>query len=268
MKRKALLAVALVLSLSSAMVGCGNSGSSGDSTASNSSEAGETSTASTTDSTATEEGSEAETEQQAVSYDTSLPTELTDNLFDYRMQVGDDVFVLPMTLLQLRSAGWDGKYPTMRLDDAEESIEAVGVGWEPWSMDFKKDSLLVTTHITNHTDTVAECLTDEGAARIDVEYIQAFAKLNDQPIVLPKGITSGVSTEEDVIAAYGEPTDIEKKKSDSGRLTGYVYYYYEGEKQDNIKDVDKYIWINITNGENDSTGTPFTVQGVGMQYRS
>ena len=263
MKVRAMIAILVAVCVCGSFVGCG-SGSTDNDAASNNDEFSDSTANDPSDKNADTEA-QGQTDTEIV-VNFSLPTELSDNLFDYQMQVGDTLFSFPLTLGHLHKAGWtndEDRYPSIYADGSEEIITALGAGREtPYSMDFIKEDGLITTHLANNTDTSAECFTDEGASRIDVEYLQGVTRFNAKPILLPKGITSGVSTKEDVIAAYGEPTDKEESRDE------YIYYYYEGEKQDSIKDVDKYIRIAICHGDDDEKEAPLTVQMVGIQYKS
>lgn len=191
--------------------------------------------------------------------DYSLPTELTDNLFDYRVQIGEDILVVPMTLRHLKEAGWtsdETKYPTL-------------VGGSDCAIDFKKDNELTTIHVRNNNENQQDRLTDEGAAHLTVEsaFCNANPALNTKPIVLPKGITSGVSKAEDVVAAYGEPQEIEEQYGAmGGSLCGYVYAYYEGEKLDSYKDADRYVAISIGYYGDKVKKSDWTVTSVQLHY--
>ena len=185
----------------------------------------------------------------------SLPTELTDDLFDYRVQIGEDVLIAPMTLRHLKEAGWTSD---------EEKYPKISSGAD-YPIDFEKNNELITVHVKNNTSDTVERLTDKGAAQITVESVGCSANpnINTKPVRLPKGITSGVSTIDDVVAAYGEPQNIEEQYAvGGGNRCGYVYIYYEGEKLDNYKNADRYMAISIGYFGDKVKEKEWTVTGV------
>ena len=182
--------------------------------------------------------------------DWSLPTELTENLFDYQFQAGGSVLSSPITLRHLKEAGWksDESKHTAFNPDAE------------YALDFEKDGVKISVLAKNNTaDTVNDRLSDEGSALIDVENISCFSKLNTEPIVLPKNIAANMSTKDDLVSAYGEPNEREDQFApNGGSLTGYVYYYWEDTSKTSHKDVSRYIGITVEKNDDGK----FVVVGV------
>ena len=182
--------------------------------------------------------------------DWSLPTELSDNLFDYQFQVGGTVLSSPITLRHLKEAGWT-------------SDESKHVAFNPdaeYAIDFQKDNVKISVLAKNNTDEeVTDRLSDEGSALIDAENISCNTKLNDEPILLPKDIAAGLSTKDDVTAAYGEPNEKgEQFAPNGGKLTGYIYYYWEDTSKTSYKDVSKYVAVTVEKNDDGK----FVVTGV------
>lgn len=205
--------------------------------------------------------------------DYSFPTELTDDLLDCCIQIGDDVLTVPTTLRHMHQAGWkneDDRYPKIHVDGADETTVAMGVDWDsPWSMEMSKSGSTIGVSMMNYTDTIAECFTDEGAARIDIEVLSCHARDNaDKTIVLPKGITVNVSTAEDVVAAYGEPKEIKEDFGlNGGGLEGYYYVYYEGKTLENSNDADCCVSLYISSQDDSTQKDSWTVQMVHIKAK-
>lgn len=179
----------------------------------------------------------------------ALPTELTDNLYDYRVKVGDDVFTVPISLAALQNADWSKSRDLAKLS-------AGGV----FDLDYKKDKTeertLAAIRIENSTDKERDLSAD--ADKIDVTSIAVSSKWNDVPILLPKGIEVGVATTDDVATAYGEPKEVQELyASGGGNRDGYIYSYYQDDSAQTYKDADAYVCLTFAlgEGENFQTGT-------------
>lgn len=174
----------------------------------------------------------------------ALPTELTDNLYDYRIKVGDDVFTVPVSLEALQNADWSKSRELA-------TLSAGGV----FDLDYKKDKTeertLAAIRIENSTDKERDLSTE--ADKIDVTSITASKKWNDVPILLPKGIEVGISTTDDVATAYGEPKEVkELYATGGGNRNGYIYFYYEDASAQTYKDADVYVHLTFSLGEGEN----------------
>lgn len=222
MKRKAILAMVMAICMTSAMVGCGNSSSGGNDDK-------------TTNSASSSDKKVAD----------ALPTELTDNLYDYRVKVGNDVFTVPISLAALQNADWSKKSSDLA------KLSAGGV----YDLDYKKDKTeertLAAIRIENSTDKERDLSAD--ADKIDVTSIAVSSKWNDVPILLPKGIEVGISTTDDVATAYGEPKEVQELyASDGGNRDGYIYSYYQDDSAQTYKDADAYVRLTFALGEGEN----------------
>lgn len=222
MKRKAILTIAMAICMCGAMVGCGDSSSTGSN-----------------DKT----GNSASSSDNKKTVD-ALPTELTDNLYDYRIKVGDDVFTVPVSLEALQNADWSKSRELA-------TLSAGGV----FDLDYKKDKTeertLAAIRIENSTDKERDLSAD--ADKIDVTSIAVSSKWNDVPILLPKGIEVGVATTDDVATAYGEPKEVQELyASGGGNRNGYIYSYYQDASAQTYKDADAYVRLTFALGEGEN----------------
>lgn len=222
MKRKAILAIAMAICMCGAMVGCGDSASSGNN-----------------DKT-TNSASSSDKKQND-----SFPTELTDNLFDYRIKVGDEVLTVPVKLSVYANADW-------HCENDVFTLSAGGISTD----DYKKNDMQVTLGINNTTDDAQE-RSGDGAKKIDVTKLTASSKWNKVPVELPKNIVAGTATTDDVVGVYGEPKEVQELYAPGGgNRDGYIYFYYQDAVQ-TYKDADAYVQLTFAlgEGENFQTGT-------------
>ncbi len=126
-----------------------------------------------------------------------LPTELSDDLYSYQVSINGEVYQFPMWAKDFKALGWTYT-GTATEEDKLASYEYISA--EKW----EKDGVEVYTTLANLT---MNSLAYDEAMVAGMDFDKYYMADCDWEIVLPKGITRGVSTKEDVLNAYGEPDD-------------------------------------------------------------
>lgn len=230
MKKKALVLL-LALSCSLSMIACSDSADESgtvpvkDAFAEESEEADEKEAESeieTEEESETPEETEAETESEkpAEKPSAQMPGELSDDLYDFQVSINGTVYQFPMWYSDFENMGWtyDGDN-TQTLSSNEYSVA------ETW----EKDGVSVYTDFANlsmNTATFSDCMV--GGITLDEYYLEDCG----WEIILPGGIQYGVSTTNDIIAAYGEP---------SSDYDGDLYYKMDYE-YDFYQDISLYVY--------------------------
>ncbi|MDE6759651.1 MAG: hypothetical protein K2J90_03105 [Lachnospiraceae bacterium] len=134
--------------------------------------------------------------------------ELSDDLYSYQVLINGEIYQVPMDVETLVERGWELE------ESMDEELEAYTS--YPLRTFYNGDCQIQVT-IVNETDSpksYREC----RAVAISVSLFYNYK--GGMTFILPKGIQSGVSTLEDMKAAYGEPTRL----SESDQV---VLVYYE-----------------------------------------
>lgn len=144
---------------------------------------------------------------------------LSDDLYDFQMEIQGEVYQFPMTYEEFTAKGW-----TLRDEaDAEEKLGTNSYS----SFTFEKGDLDVYAYVINLK--INECTVSEGlVAGLSADLGFADIDVAAQGIKTAKGITMGVSNVDDIKAAYGEPSDT--YDSDMYTKLGYerdMYQEYE-----------------------------------------
>lgn len=170
--------------------------------------------------------SAAETEtsnEESPSIETEFASELSslsDDLYSFQIQINSDVYSFPMSYDEFLALGWTYK------DD--ETTEFQPNSYSP-SERFQLGDLELYATIVNlgiNTVPITQCT----VAGISVDSFQ-MKDITDVTIELPGGIQYGVSTLDDITAAYGTPSDT---------YEGSMYTKVSYEK-DYYQDVDLYL---------------------------
>jgi len=141
----------------------------------------------------TEEATTEEKKTEAVS------SQLSDDMYSFQIQVGEDVFQLPTTYQDFVDKGYVC---------AEPDREEVDPGLYLVRQEFVKGGTTLFVGIINMTEEV-QPIENCSAVSIGVEQFYVEMTGDDYPnIILPKGIQFAVSSVDDIIAAYGEPDEI------------------------------------------------------------
>ncbi len=144
----------------------------------------------------TEEETETETETEAETREpaASIPSELSDDLYDFQVSIDGTVYQFPMWYSDFEAMGWT--YLGDKSMTLASNEYTFGDEWE-------KDGLTIDVQMLNLSMNTVD-MTKSLVAGI------SFDKWNmedfNADVILPGGIQYGVSTTDDIIAAYGEPT--------------------------------------------------------------
>ncbi len=136
---------------------------------------------------------EATTAPEAITIDAIAAENLSENLFDFQLSLNGEVYTLPCKYSELSEAGWS-------MEDIEGN--ELGAGQYTFSNRISNGDIYLSASLANTEDKtlpMKQCRV--GKLSLDSYEADSGAKL-----VLSKGITFG-STYDEVIAAFGEPTD-------------------------------------------------------------
>ncbi len=145
-------------------------------------------------------------------------TTLSDDIYSFQAEIDGELYQFPMSFEDFTAKGWeyDGDAAQTLEPDAYTAAEV-----------FKKGEERIYTSIYNrgmNTAPYSEC-------KIGGFSVDSFLTQNGQTTVkLPKGIEFGVSTLDDVKAAYGDPSDLY-----DGELYTSLTYEYEAYQDVEIK---------------------------------
>lgn len=144
----------------------------------------------------TQEGIEVEASGEEQADEAEEPVELSDDLWSYEFLVNGKLYKVPMWFSELEELGWEYR----PIGDTILSLDSNRTTQDPnmWKMG---DSSLFTTFYNMGINTVP--YTECGIVEIDMD--KQYLKEGEWEVILPAGIQFGVSTKEDIIAAYGEP---------------------------------------------------------------
>lgn len=144
---------------------------------------------------ATEEPAEEPEEEKAKEKkEVTVPSELSDDIYSFQVSIDGTVYQFPMWYYEFEALGWeyDGD-PTETLSSNQYTTTQV----------WKKDGITVYTSFANLSiNSVPFSESMVAGITLDKFYLED----SDMEIVLPGGITWGVSNADDIKAAYGDPT--------------------------------------------------------------
>ena len=218
--KKKLLTLVLALSCTASLVGCAAKEAVSTEPAVETTAEETTVEETTVEETTVEETTVEETKEASVSAPANVPSELSDDIYSFQVSVNGTVYQFPMWAADFQALGWeyDG--------DASTTIATNQyTGAETWV----KDGVEVYTTLANLT---MNSLPLDQSMVAGIEFDKYNMKECDWEIVLPKGITYGVSTTEDIIAAYGDP---------SSDYDGDLYYKMSYEA-DTYSEIDFYVY--------------------------
>ena len=157
-----------------------------------------------------EENTEAASQETAASEDSAL----SDDLYSFELLLDGELYQFPMSYEEFTAKGWTYK------DD--DTIEIKPNSYSP-SERFTKGSLEIYASVINlgiNTLPLSEC-TVGGISMDEWQYKDA----PETTLELPGGITYGISTLEDITAAYGPASDT--YEGDLYTKLEYEYDYYQ-----------------------------------------
>ena len=161
-----------------------------------------------------------EDEEVATTTPATTPSELSDDIYSFQVSVDGTVYQFPMWAKDFAALGW-----TYDGDDSQILTSNQYTVAETWV----KGDLEVYTSLINLS---MNEVTYKDAAVGGITFDEYELKDTNVQIVLPKGIQFGVSTRDDIIAAYGEPTD---------EYDGSMYYNMTYE-YDYYQEIDLYVY--------------------------
>ena len=143
-----------------------------------------------------------ETETEAAAQETEATVEkqageLSEDLYDFQIQIGDDVMTFPMSYEEFSAYGWELSDHYITLEDtlSPSRYEAVS---------FSKGDDTLSVYMINlgvNDLTIQECL----VGGVDIE--NYYWSEDGAEVKLAKGIERGKATLDDIKAAYGEASD-------------------------------------------------------------
>ncbi|MGO5543751.1 hypothetical protein ACTQWG_14895 [Blautia sp. HCP3S3_H10_1] len=181
------------------------------------------------------EASETEAASEETGTDQASATELSDNLYDFQIKIGDKVYQFPMYYEEFAAQDWTlGKN-----EDPEMGVSTNSYG----SISFYKGDDRISVDVINlgiNEVPVNQCL----VAGIDINANYDF-DAGSTPVELPGGIIMGKSSLEDIKAAYGDPSDT----YEGDLYTQYTYSkdYYEEIRLSVYKDDNTLKEIDLRN---------------------
>ena len=176
------------------------------------SEAEETTAESMEETSITEETS-MESIEKAGRGEVNSPSELSDDIYSFQVSIDGTIYQFPMWASDFEALGWTYDGDASKTLSSNEYTAA-----EKWV----KGDISVYTKLANLSmNTVT--MTESMVGGITLEEYQL--KDGNCEIILPKGIQYGVSTKEDVIAAYGSPNY--EYDGENWYKMGYEKDYYQ-----------------------------------------
>ena len=150
----------------------------------------------------------------------NTPSELSDDLYSFQVSIDGTVYQFPMWAKEFKALGWtyDG--------DGSQTITS---NQYTFSETWVKGDAKVYANFLNLT---MNELTYDEAAIGGITFEEYYLEDTDVEIILPKGIQYGVSSRDDIIAAYGDPTD---------EYDGSLYYNMTY-KYDTYSKIDLYVY--------------------------
>ncbi len=142
-----------------------------------------------------------------------MPAELSDDIYSFQVSVNGTVMQFPMWYSDFEALGFT--YTKDATQTLSSSQYTVGEVWQ-------RDGVKISTEFANlsmNTKPYTECMV--AGINFDNYYLDDV----DWEIILPKGIQYGVSTKEDIMAAYGTPSS-DYEGSMYYKMT-YKYDYYQ-----------------------------------------
>lgn len=141
------------------------------------------------------------------------PTDLSDDIYSFQISIDGTIYQLPMWYEDFVALGWECTEDlTTKLSSNQYYPTAV----------FTKDGVKFYVGLANLS---MNTVTLDKAMVYSIQLQDYYLKDSDWEFILPKGITRGISTKDDIVAAYGEPSD-EYDATNYYKLT-YEYDTYQ-----------------------------------------
>lgn len=151
----------------------------------------------------------------------NVPSELSGDIYSFQISINGTVYQFPMWFSDFEALGWT--YIDENEDEILKSYQYT------FSCRWEKDDITIYTQFANLSiNSVA--IKDSMVCGITID--PYYLKDCDWEILLPSGIQYNVSTRDDIIAAYGEPSD---------EYEGDMYYDMTYE-YDSYQDIELYVY--------------------------
>lgn len=141
--------------------------------------------------------------------------ELSENLYDFEVAIDGVKYTFPIDYATLNSNGWEFEGDIEQGIPKDNYLLAANY--------YKGDSYIganPANFVSESDVAVKDSITYQGYFKIDDDYHQTRSA-----VMFPKGIKLGVSTVDEVKAAYGEPTEEEAEDSYGKRKLNYQEGY-------------------------------------------
>ena len=165
----------------------------------------------------TEDTQEEKEPQKDTNAEVNVPANLSDDIYSFQVSIDGTVYQFPMWAKDFKALGWTYSGDGTKTLSSNEYTTA-----ETW----EKGDAKVYTSLINLT---MNSVTFEEAAVGGITLEEFYLKDCNMEIVLPKGIQYKVSSRDDVIAAYGEPSS-----EYDGDLYYKMTYKYETYREINL----------------------------------
>jgi len=140
-------------------------------------------------------------------------------LYDFTFKLEGDTITLPIMLEEFQSYGWE---PTPTLELAE-NIGSKTLGAAIFVKNGKELSLGLI-NLSDETLPIQKCMVYSLKSYSYDDYVSEDDHENYAVIELPKGIILGVSTKDDVLRAYGNPSQKFFTNDEETELREVLYY--------------------------------------------
>lgn len=135
--------------------------------------------------------------------ETSDSFKLSEDIYSFQVLFNDDLYSLPISCYDFEKYGWEFTDKINTVLEPEEYV--VSQTWE-------RDGIEIYTSITNYTGNIANI---KDGMITEMTFAMYMIGDKDVTITLPKDIILGKSHKNDIVQAYGNPTEeieVEKTK--------------------------------------------------------
>lgn len=159
-----------------------------------------------------EDDEESENDEKEIKKTASMPSDLSDYLYDFQISIDGTVYQFPMWYSDFEALGWEYDGDNTQVLSSNQYTVA-----ETWT----KDGFEVYTELANLSMNSVP-FSESMVAGIDLD--KFYLEDCDWEILLPGGIQYGVSDVDDIKEAYGEPS--RDYDSDLYYMMSYELDYY------------------------------------------
>lgn len=187
----------------------------------------------------------------------NTPTELSDDIYDFQISIDGTIYQFPMWAKDFSALGWS------YTGDATQTLSSYQYTVaETWVKDNVKVYACLA-NLTMNSLTYPESMV--AGITLDSYYLEG----SDWEIILPKGIKYGEATRDDIIAAYGTPSD--EYDGELYYMMTYEYDFYQEIELYVYKDsgvLEKIDMRNMIELEGGDNSVDPTVPDVVKEYKA